>query len=131
VVRNAKALASALKERGFDLVSGGTDNHLAVIDMTQKGVWGKPMAQALDKAGIVANYNTIPFDKRRPFDPSGVRIGTPSVTSRGMGEAEMVQIAAWIEDVAEHVKDEERLAQIAREVAEFCRTFPAPGIPME
>jgi glycine hydroxymethyltransferase len=128
VVRNSKALASQLAERGFTLVSGGTDNHLAVIDMTNKKVWGKPMAQALDKAGIVANYNTIPYDPRRPFSPSGVRIGTPSVTSRGMKEPEMVRIAAWIDEVAGAVKDEDRLAAIAGEVAQFCASFPAPGI---
>ncbi|HXH20477.1 MAG TPA: serine hydroxymethyltransferase [Dehalococcoidia bacterium] len=128
VVRNCKALASQLMERGFSLVSGGTDNHLAVIDMTTKKVWGKPMAQALDKAGIVANYNTIPYDPRRPFSPSGVRIGTPSVTSRGMKEPEMARIAAWIDEVVGAVKDEERLAAIARDVAEFCAAFPAPGI---
>jgi glycine hydroxymethyltransferase len=128
VVRNCKALAAQLAERGFTLVSGGTDNHLAVIDMTNKKVWGKPMAQALDKAGIVANYNTIPYDPRRPFSPSGVRIGTPSVTSRGMKEPEMARIAAWIDEVVGAVKDEERLAAIAGEVARFCASFPAPGI---
>jgi len=131
VVRNSKALAAGLKERGFDLVSGGTDNHLAVIDMTNKKVWGKPMAQALDKAGIVANYNTIPYDPRRPFSPSGVRIGTPSVTSRGMKEPEMARIAAWIDEVVTSVKDEERLAGIATEVAQFCAAFPAPGVPYD
>ena len=131
VVRNSKALAAGLKERGFDLVSGGTDNHLAVIDMTNKKVWGKPMAQALDKAGIVANYNTIPYDTRRPFSPSGVRIGTPSVTSRGMKEPEMARIAAWIDEVVTSVKDEERLAGIATEVAQFCAAFPAPGVPYD
>ena len=129
VVRNSKALAAGLKERGFNLVSGGTDNHLAVIDMTSKKVWGKAMAQALDKAGIVANYNTIPYDPRRPFSPSGVRIGTPSVTSRGMKEPEMARIAAWFDDVVVNVKDEDKLAAIAREVAAFCAAFPAPGLP--
>ncbi len=128
VVRNSKALAAGLKERGFDLVSGGTDNHLAVIDMTSKKVWGKQTAQALDKAGIVANYNTIPYDPRRPFSPSGVRIGTPSVTSRGMRESDMARVAAWIDEVVANVKDEEKLAGIAAEVAEYCRAFPAPGI---
>ena len=131
VVRNSKALAAGLKERGFDLVSGGTDNHLAVIDMTNKKVWGKPMAQALDKAGIVANYNTIPYDTRRPFSPSGVRIGTPSVTSRGMMEPEMARIAAWFDEVVTSVKDEEKLAGIAAEVAQFCAAFPAPGVPYD
>ncbi len=131
IVRNSKALAAGLKERGFTLVSGGTDNHLAVIDMTSKKVWGKKAAQALDKAGIVANYNTIPYDPRRPFSPSGVRIGTPSVTSRGMKEPEMDRVAAWIDEVVARVDDEERLAAIAKEVAEFCRSFPAPGITLD
>jgi glycine hydroxymethyltransferase len=131
VVRNSKALAAGLKERGFDLVSGGTDNHLAVIDMTNKKVYGKKTAQALDRAGIVANYNTIPYDPRRPFNPSGVRIGTPSVTSRGMKEPEMERIAAWIDEVVANVNDEARLDAIAAEVAEFCAAFPAPGIPYD
>lgn len=131
VVRNSKALAAGLLERGFSLVSGGTDNHLALIDMTNKKVYGKKTAQALDRAGIVANYNTIPYDPRRPFNPSGVRIGTPSVTSRGMKEREMDQIAAWIDEVVANVNDEEHLDQIAREVAQFCRDFPAPGIRLE
>jgi glycine hydroxymethyltransferase len=87
IVENAKALGAALAERGFGVVTGGTDNHLLLIDVTSKGVTGKQLAQALDKAGIVLNYNTVPFDPRKPFDPSGVRIGTPSVTSRGMGKA--------------------------------------------
>jgi glycine hydroxymethyltransferase len=131
VVRNARALAAGLLERGFRLVSGGTDNHLMVIDMTSKKVFGKKMAQAMDKAGLVANYNTIPYDPRRPFSPSGVRLGTPCVTSRGMGEGEMARVAAWIDEVVENVNDEARLAAIAAEVADFCRAFPAPGVPLE
>jgi glycine hydroxymethyltransferase len=131
IVRNSKALAAGLLERGFTLVSGGTDNHLAVIDMTNKKVYGKKTAQALDRAGIVANYNTIPYDPRRPFNPSGVRIGTPSVTSRGMKEQEMARVAAWIDEVVANVNDEDRLDAIAREVAGFCRAFPAPGIAVE
>ncbi len=131
IVRNSKALSSALRERGFDLVSGGSDNHLAVIDMTGKKVFGKQTAQALDRAGIVANYNTVPYDPRRPFNPSGVRIGTPSVTSRGMAEAEMERIAAWIDAVVENVRDEAKLDAIANEVADFCRAFAAPGLPYE
>ena len=93
IVANAQALAEALLERGFDLVSGGTDNHLILIDLTSKGVSGKPAAQALDRAGIVTNHNAIPFDPRKPLDPSGLRIGTPAVTTRGMGAAEMRTIA--------------------------------------
>ena len=131
IVRNSKALAAALREHDFNLISGGTDNHLALIDMTNKKVFGKATAQALDKAGIIANYNSIPFDPRRPFNPSGLRIGTPSVTSRGMKEPEMERIAAWIDEVVANVKDEEKLASIANEVAVFCKAFPAPGLPYE
>lgn len=128
IVRNAKALANALVERGFDLVSGGTDNHLILIDLTNKGIAGKPAAKALDRAGIELNYNTVPFDPRKPFDPSGVRIGTPSVTSRGMAEAEMEQIAAWMDDVVSNPEDEALIERTAAEVAEVCARFPAPGI---
>ncbi|WP_276596436.1 serine hydroxymethyltransferase [Sorangium atrum] len=128
IVANAQALGRALESRGFRLITGGTDNHLLLIDMTPKGIAGKPYAQALDRAGIVANYNSIPFDPRKPFDPSGLRIGTPAVTSRGMGVAEMERLAAWMDEVAQNVNDEARIARIAAEVAELCRGFPAPGI---
>jgi len=128
VVANAKVLAGALAERGFRLISGGTDNHLILIDVTPRGINGKPAAQALHKAGIECNYNTIPFDPRKPFDPSGVRIGTPSVTSRGMTESEMPQIAEWIDRAIAHAGDDDALRAIRAEVAEFCRAFPAPGI---
>jgi glycine hydroxymethyltransferase len=128
VVENAKALGEALVGRGFRLITGGTDNHLLLIDMTPKNIPGKPYAQALDKAGLVANYNAIPFDPRKPFDPSGLRIGTPSVSSRGMGVAEMEQIAAWMDEVAQHASDEAVLGRIAGEVKELCARFPAPGI---
>lgn len=127
-VANAKALAEALGERGFRLISGGTDNHLILIDVTPRGINGKPAAQALHKAGIECNYNTVPFDPRKPFDPSGIRIGTPSITSRGMTESEMPQIAAWIDRAVEHASDDAALARIRAEVAEFCTAFPAPGI---
>jgi glycine hydroxymethyltransferase len=128
VVANAKALAAELRERGFDLVTGGTDNHLILMDLTGKRVIGKKYAKALDKANIVANYNTIPFDPRKPFSPSGLRIGTPAVTTRGMKEDEMRQIARWMDEAVEHVNDEEHLAHIAAEVRDFCRAYPAPGM---
>src|SRR3954470_17628720 len=96
VVANAAALADALLERGFDLVSGGTDNHLILVDLTNKGIGGKPAAQALDRAGIELNYNTVPYDPRKPFDPSGIRLGTPAVSTRGMTPDDMPRIAAWI-----------------------------------
>lgn len=128
IVANAKALAGELKERGFDLITGGTDNHLILIDLTSKGVIGKKAARALDRANIVGNYNTIPFDPRKPFSPSGLRIGTPSVTTRGMKEAEMRDIARWMDEVIANVNDEETVARVANEVREFCRSYPAPGM---
>ena len=98
VVANAKALAAALLERGYDLMSGGTENHLILMDLTSKGIAGKPAAKALDRAGIELNYNTVPFDPRKPFDPSGVRLGTPAITTRGLLEEHMPQIAAWMDE---------------------------------
>lgn len=131
VVRNAKALAAELRERGFDLVSGGTDNHLILIDLTGKGVIGKKAAKALDRAGIVCNYNTVPYDPRKPFSPSGIRLGTPAVTSRGMDEEAMRRVAAWIDDVIARVDDESLIERVGAEVREFCRAYPAPGILLE
>ncbi|HEY8090710.1 MAG TPA: serine hydroxymethyltransferase [Polyangiaceae bacterium] len=128
VVENAKTLAGALAAKGFGVVTGGTDNHLLLVDVTSKNTAGKPLAQALDRAGIVLNYNSVPFDPRKPFDPSGVRIGTPAVTTRGMGQSEMLQIAGWIDRVTQHPADETALAKIAGEVREVCAKFPAPGI---
>ena len=128
IVRNAKAMAAELLAHGFNLVSGGTDNHLILIDLTNKKVIGKKAAQALDRAGIVCNYNTVPYDPRKPFSPSGLRLGTPAVTSRGMGEGEMRQIARWIDQAVAHIDDEAVLPRIKGEVMEMCRRFPAPGI---
>ena len=128
VVRNAKALADELLARDFQLVSGGTDNHLIVVDLTNKKVIGKNAAQALDRAGIVCNYNTVPFDPRKPFSPSGIRLGTPAVTSRGMKEPEMRQIGAWLDTVVANIDDEGVIARVAGEVYEFSRHFPAPGL---
>ncbi len=131
VVANAKALAGELLERGFDLITGGTDNHLILVDLTGKKVFGKKAARALDRANIVGNYNTIPFDPRKPFSPSGLRIGTPSVTTRGMKEAEMRQIGRWMDDVIANVNDEAAIERIAAEVRDFCRQYPAPGMSIE
>jgi len=128
IVENAKTLAQALVDKGFGVTTGGTDNHLMLVDLTSKNVPGKPAAQALDKAGIVANYNAVPFDPRKPFDPSGLRIGTPAVTSRGMGPAEMKQLAEWIDRVVAKHTDESLLAKVAGEVKELCAKFPAPGL---
>ena len=127
IVANAKALATALIERGFDLVSGGTDNHLILIDLTSKGVPGKPAAQALDRAGIELNYNTVPFDPRKPFDPSGLRIGTPAITTRGLQEGHMPQLAAWIDEAVASVGDEQALDRIADKVRDLMSAFPMPG----
>ena len=129
VVENAKALAAALLQRGFDLVSGGTDNHLLLVDLTSKGVTGKVAAQGLDRARITLNYNTVPFDPRKPFDPSGIRLGTPAVTTRGMGPPEMELIAAWIDDgvAAAGRGDEATLERIGGEVRELAAAFPVPG----
>ncbi len=130
IVANAQAMAEELSARGFDLVSGGTDNHLILVDLSSKGIPGKPAAQALDRAGIVCNYNTVPFDPRKPFDPSGIRLGTPAVTSRGMGPAQMREIARWIDEGCEAAKadDTPALERIAGEVRELTARFPAPGI---
>jgi len=128
IVANAKALAEALVARGFDLVSGGTDNHLILVDLTNKDVPGKVAAKALDRAGIELNYNAVPFDPRKPFDPSGMRLGTPSVTTRGMGVGEMTRIAEWIDTVVTNHEDDDAIARVKSEVVELCRSFPAPGI---
>jgi glycine hydroxymethyltransferase len=128
IVANARALAAGLVERGWSLVTGGTDNHLILADLTAKQVSGKIAARALDAAGIELNYNTVPFDPRKPFDPSGIRLGTPSVTSRGMTEPEMRQIAAWMDAVVSAPADAGLHARIAGEIRELCAKFPAPGI---
>ena len=128
IVANARALAAALVERGWSLVTGGTDNHLILADLTPQQVPGKLAARSLDAAGIELNYNTVPFDPRKPFDPSGIRLGTSSVTSRGMTEAEMRQIAAWMDAVVGAPSDAALHARIAGEIRELCARFPAPGI---
>jgi glycine hydroxymethyltransferase len=133
IVANAKALAAGLVERGFDLVSGGTDNHLILVDLTSKQIAGKPAAQALDRAGIELNYNSVPFDPRKPFDPSGIRLGTAAVTTRGMTEEDMALVAGWIDAVVEAAKagDEPRVEQLGAEVRAFAAQFPMPGGPTD
>ncbi|MFZ0754513.1 MAG: serine hydroxymethyltransferase, partial [Trebonia sp.] len=129
VVANAAALAAALQERGYDLVSGGTDNHLLLVDLTSKGIGGKPAAKALDRAGIELNFNTVPFDTRRPFDPSGIRLGTPAITTRGLTEQHMPLLAAWMDEaITAAAKDDEGpLERIAAEIRDLLTAFPAPG----
>jgi len=114
---------------GFDLVSGGTDNHLLLVDLTGKDIGGKPAARALDRAGIECNYNTVPFDTRKPFDPSGIRLGTPALTTRGLTEEQMPQVAAWIDRaITAAVKDDEAgLTRIAGEIRELLARYPMPG----
>jgi glycine hydroxymethyltransferase len=129
VVANARALATALLERGYDLVSGGTDTHLILVDLTSKDIGGKPAAKALDRAGIELNYNTVPFDPRKPFDPSGIRLGTPAVTTRGLTEEHMPQVAAWLDEAVQAARkgEEDSLDSIAAEVRELMAAFPMPG----
>ncbi|MGJ3523920.1 serine hydroxymethyltransferase [Nitratidesulfovibrio sp. D1] len=124
VVKNAAKLAGCLTAAGYDLVSGGTDNHLMLMDLTAKDITGKDAEHALDKAGMTANKNTVPFETRSPFVTSGVRLGTPALTTRGMKEAEMEKVAAWIVDALGNVNNETRLAAISREVEVFARQFP-------
>jgi glycine hydroxymethyltransferase len=132
VVANARALGEELASRGFDLVSGGTDNHLLLIDLTGKDVPGKIAAKALDRAGIVVNYNAVPYDPRKPFDPSGIRIGTPALTSRGIPASAMGTVAEWIDRVVDAARtgDESAVEKVRREVKDLMDGYPAPGLPV-
>ncbi len=127
IVKNAKRLAEKLMDKGYQLVTGGTDNHLMLIDLTNKGVKGADAEKALGLAGITVNKNTVPYDARPPFDPSGIRLGTPALTTRGMKETEMDQIAEWIDRAIANVGKEEELAKIREEVRAFALNFPLPG----
>jgi glycine hydroxymethyltransferase len=133
VVANAKALAEGLLERGYDLVSGGTENHLLLVDLTSKGIAGKPAAKALDRAGIELNFNAVPFDPRRPFDPSGIRLGTPALTTRGLTEEHMPQLAAWMdESITAAVKEDDATQdRIASEIRSLLSAYPIPGWTLE
>ena len=121
---NAKTLGQSLLDEGFDLVSGGTDNHLLLIDLTNKDITGKDAQIALDKAGITTNKNTVPFETRSPFVTSGIRIGTPALTSRGMKETDMQQVGAWMVDALKHIDNDAYLAEIHKQVTAFTRQFP-------
>lgn len=127
IVKNAQKLAAELNTKGYELITGGTDNHLMLIDLTNKGVKGKEGEVALGKAGITVNKNTVPFDPRPPFDPSGIRLGTPALTTRGMKEAEMVQVASWIDQAISNHTDDKKLAKIHQEITEFTKAFPLPN----
>ncbi len=124
VMLNAKALAKTLQEKGYRLVAGGTDSHVMCLDLRAKGITGKVAEAALDKAGITANKNTIPFDPEKPFVTSGLRIGTPAVTTRGMKEADMAKVADFIDRAITHHDDDAYLANIAQEVETFLKSFP-------
>lgn len=123
IVKNAKTLAKELKKYGFNLISGGTDNHLVLVDLRNKNITGKPAQELLEKAGIVTNRNTIPYDPRSPFNPSGIRLGTPALTTRGMKEKEMREIAFWINEVISNPKS---ALKVKKGVKNLCRKFPIP-----
>jgi glycine hydroxymethyltransferase len=124
VLDNAATLAGELTNAGFNIVSGGTDNHLMLVDLTNKNISGKEAEHALDQAGITVNKNTVPFETRSPFVTSGIRLGTPALTTRGMGTAEMRQIAAWIAECLESRDNESRLAELQQKVEKFALQFP-------
>ncbi len=124
ILKNAKILASSLMENGFDLVTGGTENHLMLIDLRKSDIKGREFESALDKAGITTNKNAVPFDDRKPYDPSGIRLGTPIVTTRGMKESEMKYIANLIAKVYKNTQNESDLLKIRDEVRELCKQYP-------
>lgn len=124
IVKNAKQLAETIKGRGFRIVSGGTDNHLVLIDVQSKGLTGKDCQVALDKANITTNKNTIPFETLSPFVTSGIRIGAPAVTTRGMKEKEMELIGNYIADVFENINDDNKIAEVKGKVKELCAAYP-------
>jgi glycine hydroxymethyltransferase len=127
VVKNARALAAELTKKGFELITGGTDNHLLLIDLSNKNVIGAEAEVALGKAGITVNKNTVPFDLRPPFSPSGIRLGTPALTTRGMKERDMVQIAGWIDKAITSRSDETTLNKLSNEVKAFAKQYPLPS----
>ncbi len=128
IVKNAKKLASELTARGFNLVTGGTDNHLMVVDLNNKDISGKEGEHALGLAGITVNKNTVPFDPRSPFDPSGIRLGTPALTTRGMKEEHMVMVADWIDQAVKAHNNDKALAKIKSEIEIFAKDFPLPKV---
>jgi len=121
IVKNARALAEGLKKYGFNLISDGTDNHLILVDLTNKGISGKEAQILLEKAGIVLNKNTIPYDSRPPYDPSGIRLGTPALTTRGMKEKEMEKITFWLNEVISNPKSTQK---VKKKIKKFCQKFP-------
>jgi glycine hydroxymethyltransferase len=128
IVANAKQLAETLTAGGVRLATGGTDNHLMLCDVTPLGLTGKIAEHALDRAGITVNKNMIPYDPRKPLDPSGIRIGTAALTTRGMKEAEMKRVGAWILEVLRSPEDERVATRLRNEIKQFAADFPVPGI---
>ncbi|MBV9774085.1 MAG: serine hydroxymethyltransferase, partial [Gemmatimonadetes bacterium] len=127
IIANSRALAEAMTERGFTLVSGGTDNHLLLVDLRSKGVTGKDAEKALDRAGITVNKNTVPGETASPFVTSGIRIGTPALTTRGLGIGEMRDIAVLIDEAIAGREDEAKLDSVRHRVREMCGRFPLYG----
>src|SRR5207249_2192787 len=126
IVKNAKTLAEELLKKDYKLVTGGTDNHLLLIDLSNKKIMGADAETALGKAGITVNKNTVPFDPRPPFSPSGIRMGTPALTTRGMKEKDMKQIAQWIDDALINAGDDAYLGKMRQTIKDFCLQFPLP-----
>jgi glycine hydroxymethyltransferase len=124
IVANAKVLAQALADEGFRIISGGTDTHLMLVDVFSKGMLGSDAEKALGEAGITVNKNAIPFDTNPPLKPSGIRIGTPALTTRGMKELEMRQIGRWIAEALLHRTDVAVLSKVRKQVLELCEAFP-------
>ncbi len=124
VVANARALAGALLKGGYDVVGGGTDTHLFLLDLSGRGLTGKKAEEALERAGITVNKNTVPFDKQSPFVTSGIRVGTPALTTRGMKEKEMTTIAGLMMRVLENIDDDEAIADARKETSRLCEMFP-------
>ena len=127
ILANAQTLADVLLAGGLRLVSGGTDNHLLLVDVTGLGIGGKTAEAVLGACGITVNKNMIPYDERKPVDPSGIRIGTPALTTRGMGPDEMRRIGQWMLDALRHGDDSARQERMRGEVADLCAEFPVPA----
>jgi glycine hydroxymethyltransferase len=124
VIANARAMAGRLMDRGYKVVSGGTDNHLFLVDLIDKGITGKDADAALGRANITVNKNTVPRDPQSPFVTSGLRIGTPAATTRGLGEGECRELAGWICDVLDDIGDEDTIARVRGQVLDLCRRYP-------
>jgi glycine hydroxymethyltransferase len=131
IIENAKTLAEVLLSGGLNLVSGGTDNHLLLVDVTPLGLGGQLAEETLDRCGITINKNMIPYDERKPLDPSGIRLGTPALTTRGMGPAEMRSIGAWMLDALRAPDDKQTLERIRGEVSTLCKQFPVPAAALD